>query len=191
MKLLALDTTTEKIVVGLHIDGRDEVFVSDKESKKHNSVLLSIIDELLKKNNLDLADIDVFGVSVGPGSFTGIRVGVATINAFALANNKKIVEIITLDLPVKDGKNVMTMIDCKHNNYYCGLYIDGKAEYMPLTKSEIDGCAIEKILMNGTYGQELLDKCLQKTKNNEFVAQAKPYYLKRSSAERETGILCS
>ena len=190
MKLLALDTTTEKIVIGLHVDGRDEVFISDKESKKHNAVLLSTIDSILSKNNLKISDIDVFGVSVGPGSFTGIRVGVATVNAFAVANDKKLVEVITLDLPVIDGKNVMTMIDCKHDNYYCGLYVNGNVEYLPLTKAEIDGYNIEKVLMNGTYGKELIEKCLKKAERSEFVTQAKPYYLKRSSAERETGILC-
>lgn len=190
MKLLALDTTTENIVIGLHVDGRNEVFVSDKESKKHNAILLSLVDSVLAKNGLKISDIDVFGASVGPGSFTGIRVGVATINAFAMANDKKIVEVVTLDLPVVEGKDVMTMIDCKHGNYYCGLYFDGKTEYLPLTEEEIKGYDIDKVLMNGTYGQELIAKCLAKAGKGEYVTQAKPYYLKRSSAERETGILC-
>ena len=190
MKLLALDTTTENIVIGLHVEGHNEVFVGEKGSKKHNAALLGLIDDLLKNNGLDIKDIDVFGVSVGPGSFTGIRVGVATINAFALANNKKTVEVVTLDLPVVEGENVLTMIDCKHDNYYCGLYIDGKVDYLPLTKVEIDAIKVDKILMNGTYGKELIFKCLQKAERGDFVTQAKPFYLKRSSAERETGILC-
>ena len=189
MNILCIDTTTEYIVIALQKDEKSDFFISEKGCKKHNSIILSTIDEFLDKNGLKIGDIDVFGVSVGPGSFTGIRVGVATMNAFSLALNKKLVSVTTLELPVEKDK-VMTLLDCKHDNFYCGIFDGGKEEYLALNKSEIDAYPYEKIYMEGTYPKELLAKCLAKIEKGEYVSQAKPFYVKKSSAEIETGIEC-
>lgn len=189
MNLLAMDTTSEYIVLALKKEETEEIFISEKGCKKHNSALLSHVDVLLKKHGLTLSDIDVFGVAVGPGSFTGIRVGVATVNAFSLALGKKTVEVTTLELPVKED-NVMTLLDCKHGNYYCGIFVDGEAEYKALNSEETEEYNFKKIYMEGVFGEELLRKCVEKAERGEFTVQAKPFYLKKSSAERETGIQC-
>lgn len=189
MKILAVDTTSEYIVLALKNGGSEDYFVSERGCKKHNSTLLFHIDEILKKNGLTLADVDVFGVAVGPGSFTGIRVGVATVNAFALALGKKTVEVTTLELPAEED-DVVTMLDCRHNNFYCGVFRGGKREYLALTEEEAEKIPLPKIRMEGVYPGQLLKKCADKAAAGDFCAQAKPFYLKPSSAERETGIIC-
>lgn len=189
MRLLCLDTTTEYIVLALKNDNKSDFYISEKGCKKHNSILLSAIDAFLEKNGLKISDIDVFGVAIGPGSFTGIRVGVATVNAFSMALNKKIVEVTTLELPVKEDKT-MTLLDCKHDNYYCGIFDGDKKEYLALNKCEIERYDYAKIYMSGTYEKELLNKCERKVNNGEFATQARPFYIKKSSAEIETGIKC-
>lgn len=189
MRILALDTTTERVVLAFKDGENNDYFISEKGGKKHNAALLSYIDEFLSKNNCKLADIDVFGVNVGPGSFTGIRVGVATVNAFSLALNKKTVEITALDLPYTENGAII-MLDCGHGNYYSKIIAENTVEYAVLTEEEAKNFNLPVILMNGTYEKELLSRCAEKAEAGEFTAQAKPFYLRKSSAERETGIEC-
>ncbi len=184
MNILCIDTSADNIALAINLNGKvPQFFVGSDDKKKHNSVLLGYIDRLLRKNNVDIKDIDVFGVVVGPGSFTGIRVGVATVNAFAMANDKKIVEITSLE-QLSDNNN-MVLLDCKHDNYYCGIFNKEDTVYLALTKSEIDDYNIEKRLLEGVYPELMLKKCLEKADKGLYVIKAKPFYLKASSAERE------
>ncbi len=189
MKLLALDTTTERVVIALKNDDKTDFFVSEKGGKKHNSALLGFVDGVLNKNGLTLNEIDCLGVSVGPGSFTGIRVGVATVNAFSLALDVKKVQVTTLELPARSGDAVV-MLSCGHGNFYCGIFRDNTVEYAVLTEDEAKSTDLPLIYMDGTYEKELLKRCEEKFVGGEFVSQAKPFYLRKSSAERETGIEC-
>ena len=89
MNILCIDTSADSIALALLLEGDSpQYFVGADDKKKHNSVLLGYIEEFLAKNNTFIQQIDVFGVVVGPGSFTGIRVGVATVNALALRGKK-------------------------------------------------------------------------------------------------------
>lgn len=189
MILLAIDTTAESIILALKKDDKEDFFVSEKGAKKHNSVLLRHIDAFLAKNGLTIRDLDYFGVVVGPGSFTGIRVGVATVNAFAFATGKKIVEATSLEIPYceKDGKTMVTL-DCKHANFYCGIFEEGKSEYLALTEEEVASYDCLKIRAEEATPSDLLRCCVEKAKKGEFCTQAKPFYLKKSSAEREKGL---
>ena len=81
MNKLIINTANEELEIVLSIG--DNVFSkSDKSRSHHNETMLPLLDELLKSHNLKIRDIDELGVVVGPGSFTGIRVGIATIKAF-------------------------------------------------------------------------------------------------------------
>lgn len=60
--------------------------------------MLPLIDEALKENNLSLNDIDMYSCINGPGSFTGIRIGLSTLKAFSFVDNKKIFSMSSLDL---------------------------------------------------------------------------------------------
>lgn len=190
MNLLAVDTTSEQIVLAVSKDGVNDYYVGEEGAKRHNATLLNAMDSFLQKNDLSVDKIDVFGVVVGPGSFTGIRIGVATVNALALSTGKKTVAVTSLEVPVKDGENALVALDCKHDNYYCGLFQDGNVTYAPMTKTEIEAIDVAKIFLSGVHPKEMLDICLKKAAAGDFCGQAKPFYMKRSSAERETGIIC-
>lgn len=182
MKLLAIDTTTEKIIIGLYNDGEKAYFVGENGSKRHNSELLTNINDILNQNGINVKNIDAFGVVVGPGSFTGIRIGVATINALAFATQKPIVEITSLEQN-DDGSNKMVLLDCKHNNYYAGIF--GKEiQYLALNGNEVERYDIKKEYLTETSAYKVLDKCIEKAENSQYVERAKPFYLKKSSAER-------
>ena len=82
MKFLGLDTSKSKTYIVLINDDKEIVKVLE-ETRKVSENLLVEIDSLLKSENIELNDIDYLGAITGPGSFTGIRIGMATIKAFS------------------------------------------------------------------------------------------------------------
>lgn len=94
---LIIDTSTSFLVTIL--DGEKGRFVAPRLTKKHQENLLPSIESLLVKAHSSIKDVDILGVVVGPGSFTGIRLAVATAKGFAFVDrHKKIVPINMLDL---------------------------------------------------------------------------------------------
>lgn len=128
MKILAIDTHSELSTIVLSDDSKVIAFQVLSEPRKHINFIHSSIGSLLSKARLDISDIDLFSVVKGPGSFTGIRIGVTLIKGLSLALNKPVVSLISLDLlayGIKDkavGKNIAVLIDAKRNSFYCAFY---------------------------------------------------------------------
>ena len=98
VKILAIDTSSNVCSVAL-LNGK--IIVDERNMTNgltHSENLMPLIDELLKKNDMDLEQIDVIGVCVGPGSFTGIRIGIATILPMAQFGNKQIADVSSLNV---------------------------------------------------------------------------------------------
>lgn len=119
MKILGIDTSAKTSSVGIVEDGKvvDEVFVN--EGLTHSETIMPMIDKLLKQNNISVDDIDAYAVNNGPGSFTGVRIGVAVVKGMAFKDNKDCYEVSTLDSIAynciyKDGK-VVSCIDARRN----------------------------------------------------------------------------
>lgn len=99
MNILILDTAdNKKITVGLIIDGQKDVQTKEITSKK-TQVILPMIDKILKKHSLKTKDLSEIQVNAGPGSFTGLRIGLAIGNVLSFVlkipiNGKKVGEII-------------------------------------------------------------------------------------------------
>jgi tRNA threonylcarbamoyl adenosine modification protein YeaZ len=72
--------------------------IEDRRSERFMVNIISIIDKLLKRNKIDLSTIDIFTVDVGPGDFTGTRIGISILKAFSLVENKPVFGIDTLDI---------------------------------------------------------------------------------------------
>lgn len=185
MNLLAIDTSTDRITLGLSVGEKKDFFIGDKGCKRHNSTLLSAIDELLDRNKITVRDIDVIGVVCGPGSFTGIRIGVSTANALAMATQAKIVEITSLE-QLFDGKSKIILLDCGHDSFYSATFSaeSGEVFYQEISVKQVDECNFEKVYLTESDPEKILKKCIEKAQNAEFVSQAKPFYMKKSSAER-------
>jgi len=97
MYILGVDTSTEFASVALLKDG---ILVSElKDSGKfaHNQRLFEMIDEILKGAGIAIKDVDLFAVGVGPGSFTGLRVGVSAVKGMAIGLDKKIIPVSSMD----------------------------------------------------------------------------------------------
>ncbi len=126
MKILAIDTSSPIASVAITDDKKLIGEYSLDHGKTHSQMLIHMIDELLKKHTLTLDDIDLFAISVGPGSFTGLRIGVTTVKTMAYALDKHVVGVVTLDAiayPAEKGESLICpMIDAKNNQVYTSLY---------------------------------------------------------------------
>lgn len=144
MKILSVDTCSKICNINLIEDGKVLKYLEMEEDITHAKKLLKGIDDILKETNTKLKDIDFFGCIIGPGSFTGIRIGVSTIKAFALALNKKVITASSMELLeenvlnyIKDNeeknqkqhkKNIISVIDARNDEVYGLININGKKE---------------------------------------------------------------
>jgi tRNA threonylcarbamoyladenosine biosynthesis protein TsaB len=127
MKALALETATlaGSIAIVDDIEGLiGEVKVSVKIA--HAERLMPSIEWLLKASGISIKEIDVFAVSIGPGSFTGLRIGLSTVKGFAFATGKPVVPVHTLDAFARTmpfcSHPVCPMLDARKNEVYAALY---------------------------------------------------------------------
>lgn len=126
MRVLGVDTSTKVLSVAI-IEDRDIIAnLSCTLEKGHSSGLVPMIEEILKTSSLSLNQIDGFAVGVGPGSFTGLRVGVTTMKTLAFAVDKPIKGISSLDTIAYNGAGISSLIcpivDAKRNQVYSALY---------------------------------------------------------------------
>lgn len=127
MLTLCLDTTTGPSSIAISRDGQVlAASVVTAPGKRQNAWLLPELERLLGTCELDSAQIDLFACASGPGSFTGVRTGVATIQGLALAHAKPCVGISSLALLAMQlpyaAHPVCPLLDARKNEVYAGLY---------------------------------------------------------------------
>jgi len=125
MKILAIDTSSDVCSTAIL---ENEKLIDENNldnGKTHSENLMPLIQELLNRNNLNVKDIELIACSVGPGSFTGIRIGVSSMKPIAEVLNIPVVSVTSLETLAenvrKDGIRV-ALIDAKNNQVYCGIF---------------------------------------------------------------------
>ena len=121
---LFIDTSLEDVSIALVKDDKELSLIHENIPGKHSIYVTKYIDDILKENNLSPDNVDEIIVVNGPGSFTGIRIGVTIAKMFAYIKKIRIVTITSLKARVlgHTGNYLLTTIDAKHNNYYVGVY---------------------------------------------------------------------
>lgn len=153
MKILAIDTSCKNCSVAI-VEIEDNKFnvINLKESddeRTHSQKLMPMIDELFKESNLSLDNINLLACCVGPGSFTGIRIGVASIKAFADVKNIPVVGVTSIEslaYNITENGYIIPMIDAKNENIYSGLFYLNNDNYC--VKSENTADNINSVLEN-------------------------------------------
>ena len=94
--------------------------------RTHSENFMPLVKKTLEDANVSLDEIDYMGVVVGPGSFTGIRIGIASCKAMAEVKNIKIIPITSLESLAANEKGnsdiICSMIDARNNQVYCGIF---------------------------------------------------------------------
>ena len=130
MKILALDSTALTSTAAIVEDGKPLAVCSVTYKLNHSVTLLPMIDSLLTSTGLTVDDMDMFAYSSGPGSFTGVRIGAATIKGLAFGKNKPCVPVSSLEalaynLHGFDGI-VCPVMDARRGQVYNALFENGK-----------------------------------------------------------------
>ncbi len=148
MIILGVDTSCEQASCALYIDGVIHSVRSEEDKRKHSETLMPMVDGLLKKTGVKSDAVDLFAVSGGPGSFTGLRIGMASIKGMAYALKKNIVIIKTPDVLANHYSSgsgiVCPMIDARNNQVYTAVYEWENGFYRPITN--YIGVKIEDLL---------------------------------------------
>lgn len=156
MNILAVDTSTKKANVCLEYNNN----ITDRcinNEITHSEKLLPLIDEIFKSNNTSLKEIDCLACCVGPGSFTGIRIGIATVKAFAKTLNVPVFNVSSLDILAYTNTTsdyVISIMDAKNSRIYYCIYKINKEIY-----DNIEIPYLEKIY---NYSNDTIDVALEK-----------------------------
>ena len=189
MNTLIINTAFEEANYILLKD--DEIFeITTDSNAKHSETSLKKIDQLLQSNNLSINDIDVICGNIGPGSFTGIRIGIAILKGLCCGNNKiKVIPFDSFEPIALDNKEIKNIcIKASNDDYYVGLNKSGKIEkHLVMLNEEIEQLD-SKIIFQGSYTiSQLANLIKSKIQENKFATlnDCNPLYLKLSQAEQE------
>lgn len=127
MRVLAIDTSTAMAGIAVLDENGMQAEYLLRDMKTHSQKLVPMLDEVLKSLQLSPAEIDVYAAVTGPGSFTGLRIGVTTIKSLAYAMNKPTVGIPSLDAlanagAAPEGTIICPIMDARNNQVYTALY---------------------------------------------------------------------
>ena len=126
MNILAIYSTTKKAALALMLN--DTTYFKEIDNEiTHSEKLLPLVDEVLNEHNVKVKDMDLLACTLGPGSFTGVRIGIATVKALAKVLNKKILGVTSLKLMAlnhldTDHKYILSTLDAKNTRVYYELF---------------------------------------------------------------------
>ena len=192
MYILAIETTGAFASVALAEFDREggyrpcgEIMGHDRFSHLRN--LAPQIKQVAEDRGLTIGDIDVIAVSRGPGSFTGIRIGVATIKALSLATGKPSVAIDALEAIAYGEGECIAAIDARNGNCYAARFDkDGnmlEEKLMPRAQADAAGVFVIDARPDD-IGKRLTAIAVEKVESKRFDAALEPKYLRKSQAER-------
>lgn len=127
MNLLALSTSGPLPSAALFQDGALVHEAVGQGGKTHSETLMPLVEQVLAWTSLSPSQVDRFAVDVGPGSFTGVRIGVCAANAMAMAQNRLVIGVSSLRALAEGLRGpICALLDCRNGNGYAMLLLDGE-----------------------------------------------------------------
>ena len=132
MNILAFNTSTEKFSISIVKNNKIVFKLSKLLKKTYSKYLILIIKKSLKRSNLDIKKINYILISLGPGSFTGVRIGVVAAKGIGLPHKIKVLGLNNMDVIANSikqktiKKKIITKIKSKKNDYYYQVFNSGK-----------------------------------------------------------------
>lgn len=201
MRVLGIDTSSIVATCAIMDDDKlvGEYILNHKRT--HSQKIMPIVKEILSSCDLAVDDIDVFAVSSGPGSFTGLRIGVTTVKSLAHVTDKPVVGVSTLDalaynLPYCEGL-IVPMMDARRDRVFTGIYkwVDGELTIVHRPTAieveklmEILKDKNERVVFNGdgtlVYREEIVNSL-----GNRAIFSPKSSNMARASSVAELALL--
>ena len=153
-RILSIETSTSICSVAIHEQGELIALAEIKEPGAHAEKLLLLVDELFEKAGLSFADLDAVAVSQGPGSYTGLRIGVSTAKGIAYALEIPLIGINTLQAmaasqQVDPGDYVVAVLDARRKEVYTQTFGDSLQELSPIEAVVLEEGVFASILEKG------------------------------------------
>ena len=196
MKYLFIDTCTSNLIVSLIIDGNIVSYFNKKIENGMSNYLLKEIENQLNSNNIKASSIDAIFVSNGPGSFTGIRVGLTVAKVYAWSLNIKVIPVSSLEVLASTNTNNtnVSLIDARRGYVYRGIYdkdlnLVVNDAYIIYNKEDYENYSIISYdnFDNCVYPNIDILKVIKKHENDEGINPhlLNPNYLKLTEAEEK------
>lgn len=147
--LLALDTATEACSVALHFHGKI-TSLNEVSPRTHTQRILPMVDELLRQAEIKINDVDFLVFGRGPGSFTGVRVGVSVAQGLAMGANLPVVAVSNLKTMAEEAyqtlgaSKVVALIDARMNEVYFAQFEKNGEEWNEVVEEQV--CSPEKAI---------------------------------------------
>lgn len=194
MNTLIIDASNNNLCVVIE-KGKQVFSCFYKCNLNHSKIINQTIEDLCNEAGLALSDFDIFGICVGPGSFTGIRIGIATVKGYNFAYEKKIItvnslEVLSYTVPHEkvncfflDGKD--SIYFASYNKNLCVLeptLID-KQQYDTM----INDTTVNSVVYNSLFdpSKALITAVKRKIENNDFTLEPQALYIRKCQAELE------
>ncbi|MBR3230053.1 MAG: tRNA (adenosine(37)-N6)-threonylcarbamoyltransferase complex dimerization subunit type 1 TsaB [Bacilli bacterium] len=195
MRYLFINSATANLVVAILIDGKISYLYDNNDDKDTSSKIMPVIDEAFKKSSITPKEIDKIFVVNGPGSFTGIRVGLTVAKVMGYSFNIPVIPVSSLEFMCSGFDfNVIGLIDARRGYVFAGGYdrdlnsiykdsyvlfdnIDSKFKYVSYDKFDFD-------VLKPKFD---LSKIIKKHENDSIlnVHSINPNYLKLTEAEEK------
>ena len=149
--ILNIETSSKNCSVCLSSKGNLVTsFDLEDEAYRHSELLTSSIQNILSQNNLDVSDLSAVSVGIGPGSFTGLRIGLSVAKGLCYPHNIDLIGISSLKIiansVIKENKNIISLIKDKGEHYYISKYSNDLKELVEPKIKLIDRDYIFNIL---------------------------------------------
>ncbi|MCX7038951.1 MAG: tRNA (adenosine(37)-N6)-threonylcarbamoyltransferase complex dimerization subunit type 1 TsaB [Spirochaetes bacterium] len=182
MRALAIDTATDVLAIAA-VNGEARVSLALRKGLQHSPTLVPLLERLLAEISLPVKDLDLIACSVGPGSFTGIRIGLATAQGIGLATGVPLVGVSTLDALARPFQpragDVFAVLDARKGKVYTASYSGAKrtSGYLDLSPAELRA-ALEEAddpLLVGPDAERIREMAFPRGTPEETAREEVPY----------------
>ena len=185
MKILAIDSSSAVASVALVDEESVIAEYSTNVKKTHSQTLLPMIEEILRATGVAIEEVDAFAAAAGPGSFTGLRIGAATVKGLAMATEKPIVGVPTMEAMAQVAWGVpgliCPMMDARRDHVFTGLY------RFEADEEGHDFKCVEVMAQCPLSMDDLIDVLNEKKEQVTFVGDAIVLHRERLSERLEAG----
>lgn len=179
-KILCADTSSQLCSVSIFNKDKLVDNINSKIERSHSKLLLKLIDSILIKNNLSVKDLDAFSIAKGPGSYTGLRIGVSTFKGLCYSLEKPLIGINTLEILSISAKekileneyNLCPMIDARRMEVFTkllneNLEVVGEDKALILEENSFNNFKNKKVYFFGDGSYKF--KKISNDKNHNFL----------------------